>query len=587
MTAALPEAGPEPAEGEPSPRWFFGVLILISLGALALHGYGYLAGDNLHWVPLIHHALDPALYPGDPAVAFDFHGLTLWVDGVAALARVVGVPWALFLLYLLCHTAFFVLAGRLGERLTGSRTAALFGVALLAFPRAVGGSATVTLPTQMVPRFLALDLGLGAVLLAMAGRPLWAGVVLGAAFLVNPLGALPVAAALGAWYLWRHARRPRRWAPFAAACALVSAPVWFHWLAAGEGGPPRLAPDPEWLGWIRASNPYALLSAWQAHHFLYVLLPLLLLALGLVEWQPGGAAEKIGDTLALAAGGLALTGLGALVGELAAVPALVSLQTTRALLVPTLLGYLVVGRAIERAVRAGPALALSGGALWTVVFFSWWGLAFGLVGALAATAAWSERGAGRARLTLAGIAAVAFATAALYPSLLLHDLGRAQRVALLVGGAALGYGLLLCRERAIGPASAAAVAAILLIAAGIAVQGGSPRWIWKPQVPLARWASENTPTDARFVMLPPSRGFRGAARRTVLLERQDAGPSVLSRAYAAAYRERRRRHRRWREALPRVPAGLEADYLAVGLGLPQPDLPRVHAGEGRAVYRLP
>src|SRR5262245_25271550 len=175
-----------------------GFIILITILALAVHGYHYGIEDEAIYLPAVKKYLDPSLYPFDSVFFVPQNRLTIFPMVVGSLARItfLSASWAVFITHLL--TLFLILAGcwRLSVKCfddpKAQWAAVMMVAALLTIP--IAGTAIYIMDQHLHPRSMATAAILWSLswLLEMRYYRAGAGFIL--ALLLHPImGALGVA----------------------------------------------------------------------------------------------------------------------------------------------------------------------------------------------------------------------------------------------------------------------------------------------------------------------------------------------------------------------------------------------------------
>jgi len=175
-------------------KWHVAVgLLLLTAGALAIHGYHPYAEDAEIYLPGIEKNLHPELFPVG-AEFFESHaGLTLFPNLIAASVRMTRLPFdyalfgwhlaSIFLLLLAC----WELTGKCLTMTHARWCAVALVAALLTLP--VAGTALYLMDQYLNPRNLAAFSGVFAIVRTLESRYLRAGLWLVFAFTIHPLMA--------------------------------------------------------------------------------------------------------------------------------------------------------------------------------------------------------------------------------------------------------------------------------------------------------------------------------------------------------------------------------------------------------------
>lgn len=580
-------APPAPARPrrDPAPRWFWPFVLATCVLSFLLHGYSLHGGDNDFWLPILQSAASPELYPGDPHVGLGHRDMSLHFDAFAWPVRLLGLEWTLFVAYLLAHALLFGSFAALARELLADAESAALAVLLLALPRPLGGTMTLSVESFLLPRFLAASLAVLALVLAIRRRPMACGIALGLVLLGHPLTALPAFALIALRPLlvrdgWKDAARS------VSTGILVGLPLLLRHAIHRSGRAEGSLPDAEWWELARSATPFAFVDLWSDMSWLHVLGSGALLVTGLA------AMSSRREALAMLPGPLAICVVGIPLTWLSGSVALIALQPTRALLFVTLLALVVTGGLLRRLLIGSAAQVLLGGMLLASLLGGWTGLVFLSLALAGITLAREPAPRCQALIALGGAALAAFAFIGPWREAALELVAARPLRLLLVASA--GCLLLACPARLRLREGALATAGLALLAGLVAWVGvARVEWPWTrpagPVAEIAAWARESTPVATRFVIPPGLGGFRELSQRTTLLEASDEGNALFSRAQAGVAAER---HRRFGgEATPlmlshEILAG-EADVLVLPAGVGAPGLVPVHAGTFHSAWARP
>ena len=493
--------------------------------SVLLFGYDFGAGPNLAQVlPYIHRLGDPALYPGDIFLKSFSSFPSLYPQAAAFLGRFAALETLHLAAYLAARFFFLSLVFDLAENLTGSRRTA-FAAALLA---AVCAQANVLTPlgedpllkTSFFQSTLAGLAGTFSLLLFLRKKYIPAFAVLGAMLFINCLPALFLAA-LYASALWKASDAPAMRRGWAVLCVITLAFLaWLRCLPNQFGGP-----GPDYSVILKYWSPgHYFPSGWGGAKWfrIAVFIPLNLL---LVYGRAAGSPEEKSVRTFMRAF-YALWAAAFIFGELLPLPRLVNLQLFRSDAFFCLFGIIFAADFIrlrfEKEEPGGWAL----GALLLLTFMETGPAVYPLF-ALALLLTWRYGPAWAFRA--AALAGAAFCAKEL---LFLPGVSPEQKkytVALLF----FGLGALAGRsyKSSLGPGRAAllALAAVLipylplltyrLSARAWGNYGGeSAAWI-----NLQKWARDNTPVSAVFLVPPDTYGFRVFSLRSPVVEWLDGG----------------------------------------------------------------
>ncbi len=166
-------------------------LVLLTLGALFVHGYHPWAEDSAIYLPGVEKVLNPRLFPFN-AQFFESHGhLTLFPDLIAASVRVSHLPfqyalffWQLLSIFLLLF-ACLELAGKCFSRRTACYAGTALVAALLTLP--VAGTALYIMDQYLNPRNLAAFAGILAIVYLLDRKYVTTALLLLFGTVIHPL----------------------------------------------------------------------------------------------------------------------------------------------------------------------------------------------------------------------------------------------------------------------------------------------------------------------------------------------------------------------------------------------------------------
>jgi hypothetical protein len=247
-------------------------LILVSIGAVLVHGYHPGIEDAEFYLPAVVKHLNSALYPFNDQYFMSHARMTLFAPIVAASVRITHLPldWAIFLWHFAC--IFLLLLGcwrisricfRDGRAPWGS---VALVAALLTIP--VAGTALYIIDQYLNPR----DMSTAAIILllaeAMKRRFVLAGIGMGLIAAIHPLMSVFGIALLALLFLEyrRTAASPSKLAPTPLMAALLLIPWSFF---------PQ--PSPVYRELLAKNISYFLVTRWQWSEWLGIVVPLLLL----------------------------------------------------------------------------------------------------------------------------------------------------------------------------------------------------------------------------------------------------------------------------------------------------------------------
>ena len=493
--------------------------------SLLLFGYDFGLGPNLAQVlPYINRLADPALYPGDIFLESFSSFPSIYPAAAAFLGRFAALETLHLAAYIAARFFFLALVFDLAETLTGSRRTP-FAAVLLA---AVSAQANVLTPlgedpllkTSFFQSTLAGLAGTFSLLLFLKKKYLPAFAALGAMLFINGLSALYLAA------LYAFALRG---APDAAAMRrgwAVLGAVALGWLAWLHSLPNRFGgPGPDYSAMLKNWYPgHYFPSGWDGAKWfrIAVFLPLNLL---LIHARAAGSPEEKNIRAFLRAFYL-LWAAAFVFGEFLPVPRLVNLQFFRSDAFFCLFGLIFAADFLRGLYSEEEPGGWALGAL-ILLSFTETGAAVYPLFALALLAAWRYGPAWVFRT--AALAGAAFCAKELLFLPAASPEQKKYTVALLLFslGALSGKNF----KSAISPgrAAALALAAVLipflpLINYRVAERAwgnyGGEKASW---LELQRWARENTPVQAVFLVPPDTYGFRVFSLRSPVTEWLDGG----------------------------------------------------------------
>jgi len=499
--------------------------VVFPILGLTLRGYRLVYQDNARWIAAILETAHPGPLAGEAVLRTPEMSVGGLVPILGAIARHAGVAWPFFALHLVAACGASAMLALVARRLGAGRAAVVLTVALLSRGVYVGKAATLTLEAMFLPRALALVPGLGAVHLALAGRPLLAGLVTGVAISINPLtgGCFGMAAMA---LILVHPDRRRGMPRLIAGAAATGGWVVLAW-ALQQQPIATTVTDAEWLRIVRVAT-MDIVSWPDAWDWMWVF-PAVSMAALLAGAALGLAAR---DVLAIALSAVVAIGIGAAAITLESVP-LLGLQFPRGAQVMMLVSLVAMAVIAQRLFALGRAASALGAVLALCAIATWYGWLLVLMPIACVVAA---SGLPRRPRVVLLLAAAAFVLAAIvFADLAWIGVRETARLPW-IAASALAGALLATRLRS---AAAMLVFGVACVGAVVAIDGPAPGdWPWRgedgPSAGLHRWARA-TPESTRFALFPPEDGFRALARRRVALEPQDAPPTLSGRAYAQAW----------------------------------------------------
>ncbi|MFH1532813.1 MAG: hypothetical protein ABIK09_18985 [Pseudomonadota bacterium] len=328
--------------------------------------------DHLTQLPATLKLLHPELYSGDLMIVYGNQDqLSLYTEALALAARAWTLEGALLIVAFSCRFLMSWGMLRLGRVLSGSlRWSILPAAAALVIPFfSHGGNTEIfeflyprTVVASLLPPLLAYILS--------TERPRWfsVGAVLGLAFIIHPLTAVPVLGVFAVALIWRvlalkTRRSLRDIAWVAAGYVLVSLPLWWRVVSSisdSAGGLVASSFSEEWYAVVaREENQYMFPGSWSLVRWTIPLAGLLLMGRFLVErsnapahlswrrWMLSGVATVV-----------ALLSVTVLVLAVSPVPLILQLQFGRSLYLVPMLALPLTAWFLRRAEDRGGPVAL-------------------------------------------------------------------------------------------------------------------------------------------------------------------------------------------------------------------------------------
>ena len=254
-------------------------LSILTVGAVAVHGYHPFAEDAGIYIAGIKLALNPALYPASTPFITAHTQLSIFSTFIASLTRIAHLPldYVLFTLYV--ATTWLTLFGcwALARRcFPSSHTARWSAVLLLAstLTLPIAGTSLFLMDPYLTGRSFSTPFILLAICACLDRRPLLTVLALAAAAAFHPLMAIYAAGFL--LLLW--AATERRWITAAVLCSTAIALG-----AALQFSQRNVTESPAYLSAV-LTRSYFYLSAWQWYEWIGLAAPLLMM-LAYIRWQ--------------------------------------------------------------------------------------------------------------------------------------------------------------------------------------------------------------------------------------------------------------------------------------------------------------
>jgi len=237
------------------------ILLLTTISFAWFPGHTFLLSDTQVYLPILQHIEDPGMLAADPMAIRPHVSFTVWDDLVLGLRHLTRLPWDYILIPLqfLCRAAgvlgLFLIARATGLSVAFSLTAA----ALLTLGATVNGPQVLSVEYEPVPRGFAFPvciLGMG-----LLARNCWnsAAVVLGIAWALHPLTAMPVWGLAFLLSLWQ--RQWLRSVFFLSGPLLLAATIPFQ-PASAEQSPFFARMDETLANLQKMRTSYAWVSTW-------------------------------------------------------------------------------------------------------------------------------------------------------------------------------------------------------------------------------------------------------------------------------------------------------------------------------------
>jgi len=515
------------------------VALAAGLASLACMGYAFHTGPNvMEFLPFVRAAADPTLYPGDVFVSTRDFFPSLF-PRLMSLVPPASLESAHFVIYLLLRWVFLFLVWELGLELFGSRVSAALGTLAMAFsPQAALMSflgEDPVMKTSLYQTSAAVPFGAAVFLFYLKGFYPAAFLSLGAMYFLNGLAGNYVAFALLVDTVLREDRKKILlwgWAVF-----LPAALLWLMLLPKGGLLPP---PGNEFIPALKMWYPgHYFPGLWSAEKWTKAFFIASVL-LGI--WHCRARESRHGHVLyrfLLAV--IALWCAGFVVGTLLPVRQLVALQLFRADTVFLLFALLLAGDAAAGMLRDDNLLSFSAAGLLLLAVFD-----IGSPAALPFAAVLLGVYALRAHMGRTAVFA-AFAVPAVFLMLVWRQGAFSVRAAMFLLFAGL-YAFGLYRKNVTGlslPVRAGALALLAVLpflpAAVGRAQSRSLEFLhpWEADLLSAeKWASDNTPKDALFLVPPETMGFRAFSCRPSFVEWLDGGAMHWVPGYSRVWLER-------------------------------------------------
>lgn len=338
-------------------RFPFAHLTLITLAALAIHGYHLGVEDGEIYIPAVRKLLHPNLYPYGSEFFLSHERLSLFAPIVAWSARIahLSTDWSAFLWYVVTLFATFAACWSLAA--TCFRSARARWCAVLVIAAAITMPATNTglllVDPYITARSFSTPLTLFALVAFLKRRYAWGALLTAVTASIHPqMAAYLVFLAVVMWVVDRRNTRKAQPAVNAPAAAALALPIGFH-----------LGPAPQPYREALYARDFYFLSTWTWYHWLGLLAPLAFLAWFARARMRNTTPEFARLSLALIPFGLVSIAAGAIIGSSHQFDMFARLQPLRCFHLITLVFVLflagVIGEyAAERRAWVIPALCI-------------------------------------------------------------------------------------------------------------------------------------------------------------------------------------------------------------------------------------
>lgn len=258
--------------------WVGGGILFLLLATANGAGYRYGVSDQAFYIPVVEHAIDPAMFPRDGSL-IDAQGRLMISDEVIALlARATALPLDILFLagYLLSAALIGIALVLIGQRVSATPWVVGAILAALTLRHRIPRTSANSFEPYFHPRMLAFGFGLLAVAAVLRRRPWLAVVLVGTGALIHVTTGLWFAILIGV-ALVRLEPAMRRLAlvggaaaAIAGAWALTAGPLRTSmtrmdavWLEAVASKDSLFAT--QWPLWAWAANLALLAVLWRAH----------------------------------------------------------------------------------------------------------------------------------------------------------------------------------------------------------------------------------------------------------------------------------------------------------------------------------
>lgn len=243
-----------------SPAVFIFLVTLFSFGWLL--GYDVYNGDQLTYFPEILQKLDPGLFSQD--ILFGPGDFTLFDDFVAGVVRYFRFDMFLFLFLVsfVMRFIYFYAIYRIFLYFTENKTFSLLVLLIFLSGFVIYGTGMRTIAPMLLPKYIAIALGLLGLSLLFEKRMIWAALLLGLGFIFHPSGPLPFFAVFYAYILLEgKALFSLRTLISTVIPPLFLLPVYFF-MPPGESAGIFAVIDEAWRQVILRRDSYYFLSTW-------------------------------------------------------------------------------------------------------------------------------------------------------------------------------------------------------------------------------------------------------------------------------------------------------------------------------------
>jgi hypothetical protein len=465
------------------------VCVLSVASLLGVNPYVYGLFNHYVSIPFIQDLLEPQLFPGDMLLAEQENFFTWFNVLVAALSNIsgLGLEEVYFGIYCIALFFSFLCFYSLAMGLFGRREIALVACLLLLFGVGTLGGVS-TLESLALERQLVLPLQFLALAACFRKQWIWAWVLNAIAFLMHPLSAVYVAAILAWVGIW-ESREWKQFFPALLVFVIICSPSLWMKFTSDAPSMPLFEPDATWMQVLKERSP----------HHVYPSL-----------WSPILFGQAAASVLSLAI-------------LLYALPLERFIRKRIAMMAVAVLLLGIAGTLFVEVVPSSLAIQFQ---FWrSFRFLTYLNM---LLMAYAIYLIWERRGS--LILLLPVLVGAIFWTALDGPKLI----GFIGLLAMIL----LGFPLIeKYRSQIQTKYLLSACFLLALIAGKIILEGplqidSAQEAEWRD---VQKWANQNTPLDAGFIVPPDKRGFRLESKRGLFTDWNDGTQSFFNHHYAAEW----------------------------------------------------